>query len=201
MTTFYLIRHAEREGMDRMVGCLEGVPLTAHGRVQAEALARHLASEPIRRIFSSPLERAQQSAEPLARAKKLLVEVSPAFTEFDAGEWAGRMFEDLDAREEGWRQFNHFRSGIRLPAGETAIDVQRRFVGEMLRLRDAFPDTAIALVSHADPIKIALAWVLGAPLDFFHRIEISCASATVLQLGRWGAKVLRMNDTPREETT
>src|SRR4051812_28142978 len=107
MTTFHLIRHAEREGMDCMVGCLPGVSLTEKGRAQAEALARHLAAEPITRIFSSPLDRAQQTAAPLARLKNLRVELSPALTEIDAGEWSGRNIEELDAQEEGWRQFNH----------------------------------------------------------------------------------------------
>jgi broad specificity phosphatase PhoE len=200
MAKFYLIRHAERSGdPTQLVARASGVHLTAAGRAAAERLARHLAREPIGHVISSPLERTRETAEPLARQKSVSVEFSDAIGEVDGGAWAGRTFSDLDAGEERWRQFNQFRSATRIPGGEAMVEVQARFVGEMLRLRDAYPHDGIALVSHADPIKIALACFLGAPLDFFHRIEISLGSVSVVELDGWSAKILRLNDVPTTE--
>lgn len=176
---------------------MPGLHLTALGRAQAERLARHLASEPIQHVLSSPIERARETAAPLAREKALEVDISPAITEIDSGTWTGSTFPDLDHVEQ-WRQFNRFRSAIVIPGGESMVNVQARFVGEMLRLRDTFPNDSIALVSHADPIKIALACFIGAPIDLYDRLEISLASVSVVTLDHWGAKVLRLNETVRE---
>lgn len=199
MSTFYLIRHAERSGDPQMLaGRLEGYPLTAVGRMQADRLAQHLGREPIAHVFTSPVQRARETAEALARRFGLEANVSIAFGEIDAGAWTGSRFPQLDADDEQWRRFNCFRSGTPIPGGETMVGVQSRFVGEMLRLREAFPDDGIALVSHADPIKIALACFLGASLDFYDRLEIGLGSVSVVALEAWGAKILRLNDTARE---
>jgi broad specificity phosphatase PhoE len=74
--------------------------------------------------------------------------------------------------------------------------VQARFVGEMLHWRDTHPEQGIALVSHADPIKFALTYFLGSPLDFYDRIEIALASVSVVTIDSWSAKVQRLNDRP-----
>jgi broad specificity phosphatase PhoE len=195
VTTFYLIRHAERAGDQQMLtGRMADVHLSPGGRDHAERIALHLTAVPIQHVYSSPLERARETAEPLARAKAVTIEISAAIGEIDSGAWTGRTFPDLDANEERWRRFNHFRSGTRIPQGEAMVEVQSRFVGEMLRLRESFPDAHLALVSHADPIKIALACCLGAPIDFYDRIEIGLGSVSVVELGDWGAKVLRVNE-------
>lgn len=197
MTTFYLIRHGERAGDQTMLaGRMDGLHLTNVGREQAEAVARHLADEPIRHVYSSPIDRARETAAPLARSKGVDVTLSPALTEIDTGAWTGNTFAQLD-RVEGWRRFNQFRSATRIPGGESMVAVQMRFVAEMLRLRAEFPDHGIALVSHADPIKIALACFLGAPLDFYDRLEIALGSISVVALDDWSAKILRLNDVPR----
>jgi broad specificity phosphatase PhoE len=178
-----------------LAGRTAGFDLTSFGREQAERIARHLEREPIQHILSSPVERARETAAPLARMKNIDVLISEAFTEIDAGDWTGRSFAELD-RVERWQRFNRFRSGTIIPGGESMVRVQERFVGEMLRLRDAFPNDSLAIVSHADPIKIALACFLGAPLDFYDRLEISLGSVSVLSLDGWQAKVLRLNDVP-----
>ena len=195
MTTFYLIRHAQRSGDQEMLaGNIGGLHLTTTGRAQAGRLARHLARDPIAHIFSSPLERAQETATPLARQFGLTIQVDAAIGEINTGEWTGRTFRELDASDVQWRAFNRFRGTTRIPGGETMAEVQARFVGEMMRLRDTFPEAGIALVSHADPIKVALACLLGAPLDFYDRLEIGLASVSVVELDQEVVKVLRLND-------
>jgi probable phosphoglycerate mutase len=198
VTTFYLIRHGERLGDQTLLnGRLPGYSLTPAGRTAAERLAQHLAREPVQYLMSSPMERARETAEPLARVRGLQVEVSEAINEIDAGTWAGKTFPVLDVEDAAWRRYNHFRSGNPIPGGETAMAVQARFVGEMLRLRTRFPDAGVALVSHSDPIKLAIGFFLGVPVDFYNRIEIDLASVSVLTLDDWGARILRLNDRPR----
>jgi probable phosphoglycerate mutase len=197
MTTFYLIRHAERDTVaDLLPGRSAGVRLTDRGRRQAEHLVGHLKEEPIHQIFSSPLERALETATPLARERQLSVQVVTAFNEMDFGAWTGRRVAELLA-DPVWRHFNHFRSGIRVPGGEAAPDVQQRFVSELLRLREAHPEQGLACFSHADPIRLAVTYFLGMPIDLFDRIEIAPASVTILAIADWGARLLRLNDVPR----
>lgn len=199
MPTFYLIRHAERSGdQSRFVGRTAGVHLTAGGLAAAERLARHLSRESISHVISSPLERARETAQPLARDKRVPLQISEAIGELEPGAWVNQSFSELDGSDEHWRRFNRFRSANRIPGGEAMVELQARFVSEMLRLRDAFPADGIALVSHADPIKIALACFLGAPLDFYDRLEISLGSVSILALDGWSARVLRLNDVPAD---
>jgi broad specificity phosphatase PhoE len=177
---------------------MSGLRLTTKGKAQADRLARWLAKEPITHVFSSPLERTKETATPLARQLGLVVECSAAIGEVDSGEWTGKLFRELDASDVRWRRFNRLRSLTPIPGGETAAAIQARFVGEILRLQEVFPADGIALVSHADPIKIALACFLGAPLDFYDRIEIALGSVSVVAIDYDSVKVLRLNEVPRE---
>lgn len=196
MTTFHLLRHAERSGDQQwMAGRTANVPLTDSGRAQAERLAERLAREPINHLSSSPVQRAQETAAPLARRLGLVVEICDGFHEVEAGEWTGHTFPELDVNDERWRRFNQVRSTAQIPGGETMVGVQARFVEEMLRLRARFPDHAVALVSHADPIKAALAYFLGMPLDFYYRLEIGLASWSTVLIDEGWIRVPRINDT------
>ncbi len=194
-TTFLLIRHAAHSLLGvRMAGRMAGVNLNETGQAQANALALRLAGIPLAAIYSSPLERAVQTAAPLATQSGLPVQISEAITELDYGNWTGCTFEELDAMP-GWRPYNMFRSGARIPGGEMMLDAQTRTVSFMQALCQAHPGEQVALVSHADIIKGALAYYLGVPLDLFLRIEISPASVSVIALDEYGPHILRVNDT------
>src|SRR5436853_7897201 len=97
MTTFYLIRHGEKDTNDAMVGRMPGVHLTAKGRRQAQAIGLHLKKANITRLLSSPLERAVETAQPLADFKRLTVESALAFHEIDMGKWTGIKMRKLAA--------------------------------------------------------------------------------------------------------
>ncbi len=200
MTTFYLIRHAEKDTDPQLLsGRTRGVHLSARGRRQAEGLARFLGRAEIEHVFSSPMERTQETAAPLAREKGLAVEISEKWDEFDCGSWTGRTFSELLVMP-GWAEFNRFRSGTPIPQGESALAVQARVVGEMLRWRSEFPDAGVAVVSHGDPIKFAIAYFLGVPIDFFLRFEISLGSVSVMTLDTEGPVLVRLNAVPDETT-
>jgi probable phosphoglycerate mutase len=195
VATILLIRHATTDAVGRrLVGRMAGVSLNEEGRREAERLARRLAHSRLDAVYSSPIERARETAEPLARAGGLAVRVREAFTEFDFGEWSGATFEAL-AATPGWDTFNGYRAGARPPGGETSLEVMARVVGELERLALEHGDGRIAVVSHGDPIKLPLAHYLGVPVEIAHRIEISPASVSVLELSRSHARLLRLNDT------
>ena len=194
MTTFHLIRHGEKAAPPPLiVGRAAGIHLTALGQQQGEAIAEHLGARPIQHVFSSPLERAQETAAPLARKRKVEVRVAQELHEFDFGDWSGKSLGELDSLV-GWREFNAFRSGVRPPGGEAMIEVQARVVSLMLRLSEEIPNGEVALVSHGDPLRAAVCYFLGMPLDLFHRIELSVASITRIILWEDGAQLIRMNE-------
>ena len=175
-----------------LAGRLPGVHLNEQGRAEAQRVAERLKSKPIRHVFSSPMDRARETAEPLAGALGLPVQISEAINEVDFGDWQGQEMTALNA-DERWRQWVRFRGGHQLPKGEFMIGIQARVVSEMTRLKDQFPDEHIALVSHGDPIRAALCHWLGIPLDFMVRFEVAPGSVSIVNLLDDGVSVQGMN--------
>jgi probable phosphoglycerate mutase len=193
MTTFALIRHASHALLGQtIVGRAPGARLSPEGAGQAEALAERLQASSIRALYSSPLERARETAALIGARLRLEVQIADELNEIDFGDWTNRTLADLHELEE-WRRFNSFRSGSRIPNGESMLEVQDRMLRLLERLCAAHVDQAIAVVSHGDVIKATLAHCLGAPLDLFQRIEISPASVSVLRIERHGPAVLLIN--------
>jgi broad specificity phosphatase PhoE len=193
MTTFALIRHAEHGFLGHaIVGRATGVRLSPDGSRQAEALAGRLEGSLIRALYSSPLERARATAAPIAARLRLEVQIADELNEIEFGEWTNWTLADLHELE-GWRRFNVFRSGSRIPGGEAMVEVQGRMFRLIERLCSAHPAQTVALISHSDVIKTTLAYYLGMPLDLFQRIEISPASISVVRIERYGPEVLLIN--------
>jgi broad specificity phosphatase PhoE len=193
---FFLVRHAAHELVDRvMCGRMPGVSLGEEGRAQARRLADRLAREPIAALHASPLERARETAAPIAERLRLQPEIHEAINEIDMGEWSGRSFDELHG-DPRWPSWNNARSVSRPPRGESMLEVQARVVGHLERARAAYRDRAVVLVSHADVIKAALLYCLGMPLDGYRLFDIGPASVSTLVIGDWGAKVLSMNEVP-----
>lgn len=194
MTICLLIRHATTDHVGRVLGgWTPGVHLNALGIEQADALAARLAPLPLAAVYASPLERAQETAARVAARRHIAVQVAAEAGEVRFGAWTGRSFAEL-AGDEAWQRWNHLRSMARAPDGETALEVQARIVALLERLRIAHPDACVAVVSHADVIKLALAHVLGVPIDGTRRIEISPASVSTLALDAGDVRVLGVND-------
>ncbi|HXT11389.1 MAG TPA: histidine phosphatase family protein [Candidatus Angelobacter sp.] len=193
MTTFYLVRHASNDFFSHtIVGRTPGVHLNETGKREANELAGGLGGEKIQKILTSPMERCRETAAPLAARLQLPAETSDALLEVDFGDWTGKTFKELDA-SEAWRQWNAFRSGHRVPNGETMLEVQQRFVGLMLDLHRDFRGQRIALFSHGDPLRAAMVYFFGAPLESIGKIDISPASVTILRLTDWNAQIRCLN--------
>lgn len=195
MTTLLLVRHALADHVGRhLAGRSAGVRLNEAGRRQAAALAARLAVVALDAVVAGPLERAVQTAEPIAAGHGLPVGIDSDLTEIDYGDWTGRTLASL-AAEPAWRWWNEHRGGTRVPGGETMAEAQGRMLRAMERLRDAWPDGVVAMIGHGDPIRAALAHCLGIPLDLALRLDVAPASVSVVRLAEWGPRVLRVNDT------
>ncbi|WP_448207334.1 histidine phosphatase family protein [Azospirillum sp. sgz302134] len=192
MTQVYLVRHADHEFVGRGLAGRMDTPLNEQGRAQADALGRWFARERVTAVWSSPLPRTRQTAEPIARTHGLPVRTHDALLEVDFGAWAGRDFAELE-QDPAWRHWNGARGLARAPGGETIAEVQARMVGFINGLCAEDPDGSLVLLSHGDPIRAALAYYLGVAIDLFLRIEVCPASISVLAIDGWTPKVLRLN--------
>ncbi|MEJ2550210.1 MAG: histidine phosphatase family protein [Anaerolineales bacterium] len=197
MTTILLIRHAENDFVKtgKLAGRLPDVHLNARGKLQAEALAEVLRPVRLRAIFSSPLERALETAAPLAAAKKKDVIVRENLGEIHYGKWQGASLKRL-YRRKLWRIIQSIPSLARFPEGESFPEAQARIVSELETLRAQYgtPKAVIACIFHSDPIKLALAHYIGLPLDLFQRLTISPASISILQVHGAHVRLVGLND-------
>jgi probable phosphomutase (TIGR03848 family) len=193
-TTVLLVRHGQTDAVGQwLAGRTEGVGLNQAGRAQAERLRARLSSLNLAAIYSSPLQRAVETAGPLAHERGLRVEPRLELAEVDFGEWNGQRFDTL-AADPRWTRFNTHRSLAAVPRGERAPDVQARIVRTLDDLRSAHPGQIVVCVSHADVIRLAVLSVAGAPIDFIHRFEITPASVTAVALHDTTAVLLYVNE-------
>lgn len=192
----YLIRHGTNDLQEQgiLAGWTPGIHLNQKGRTEAEALAQRLTPAKIEAVYSSPLERALETAEIIAVPHELQVVVREGLGEVRFGRWEGQPVERL-RRRRLWRAGQIAPGTMRFPGGESPREMQARVVAELENLRARHPQQIIAVVSHADVIKAAVAFYIGLPLDLFHRLVVRPASLTVLELGGPVARLLCLNDT------
>lgn len=197
MTDILLIRHGEnvytRKG--KLAGWTPDVHLNEKGQVQAQAIVGRLTAAPIKAIYSSPLERAMETALPLAKAKQLRVHKLEDVGEVRYGEWTGKSLKSL-ARTKLWTVVQRYPSTMQFPGGETFRAVQARAVNAVETLARKHPKQFIAIVSHGDVIKLVLAHYLGAPVDLFQRIMINTGSISHIRLTGGMPFVLTVNEQP-----
>jgi broad specificity phosphatase PhoE len=193
--TLYLVRHAAHDRVgDTLCGRMPGVTLGAEGKRQAARVAERLARESVSAVFSSPLERAIETAEPIARKLNLSVQVSETLNEIDFGAWTGRRFDAL-AADPSWRAWNRVRSLTRPPGGEDFVAAQCRFVSFLKAVADERPGQGLVAVTHCDLIRAALCAFLNCRgVDDYRLFEIGPASVTTLVCWGNGWKVLGMNE-------
>jgi probable phosphoglycerate mutase len=193
-TYVLLIRHGENDwvGTDRLAGRTPGVHLNEKGQQQAKELATVLAKQPIAAIYSSPLERCLETAQPLAAALDMHIQHTDGLLEVDYGEWRGANLKEL-GQLPAWKMVQHFPSTFRFPNGETLREVQARAVSAIEQIRVQHPNQVIALYSHGDVIRTTLAHYLGTPLDLIQRNIVSTASVSILSFANDVPAVLGMN--------
>jgi broad specificity phosphatase PhoE len=217
-----LVRHGATATTGKeLPGRASGLHLSDTGRAQAEAVAARIAtlgSRPpaasgngrtsrtsrtsrdgrrgprVAAVFSSPLERTHETATPIAEAVGREVQTDDGLLELDMGEWTGLQLSAARKRAE-WDTIQRYPSGFRFPGGESFVDMQARIVDCLERLRATHPGDTIVAVSHADPIRAAVAHAMGAHLDLFQRVVVSPCSLTAIAYGAAGPLVLTVNAT------
>jgi probable phosphoglycerate mutase len=184
----FLFRHGEvASGRRKLFLGRTDLALSRQGRRQAEKWKIHFAGGLPERIVSSPLSRARAFAEILAEGSAHPVEICPAFSEIDLGEWDGRPMAEIRRTDaSGWRTRGEDMAGFRPPGGESFGDLQRRVV-------PAFEDLAsdaggdLLVVGHAGVNRVLLCHLLGASLENLFRIgqSFGCLNVIAGGPGRW----------------
>lgn len=196
VTYLLLIRHGENEWVSsgKLAGRTPGVHLNEKGRAQAQQLATLLAAQPIRALYSSPLVRCMETAQPLAAQLGLPVCEEPGVLEVDYGDWHARELKEL-AKLPEWQMVQHFPSAFRFPGGESLREVQQRGVSALERIVAQHPNEVIAVFSHGDLIRTVLAFFAGTPLDLFQRVHIGTASISTIAFFGGRPAILNLNVT------
>ncbi len=194
-TRVLLIRHGMNDYVKthRLAGWTPDVHLNDHGRLQAEAVAERLAPEPIAAVYSSPLDRTVETAEAIALRHQLPVVTVEGIGETHIGEWTGLLVEDL-TKTDLWKVIQGAPSRARFPGGESFAEIQGRMVAALDALVANHPEQTIVVVSHSDPIKLAVAFYIGQPLDLFQRLVIQPASITELEFNSMMPRLIRCDD-------
>ena len=177
-------------------GRAPGLHLSEMGQSQASELAeriKELARKPTA-VFTSPLERAKETALPIAKALRLRPLIDRGLLECDFGAWTGKKLATLSRRVE-WRAVQNAPSTFRFPEGESFSEMQQRMWSTLERLAKRHRNRTIVVVSHADPIKAAVTYAQGVPLDLFQRTVISPCSLSAITFTDSTPIVLCVNNT------
>ncbi|MDP9381096.1 MAG: histidine phosphatase family protein [Chloroflexota bacterium] len=195
-----LVRHGQSEANHarRMQGQLDS-PLTAKGRRQAQAMARHIAaSGPLDGLYASPLKRALATAQAIAEQTGVQPVVLPDLMETDIGEAMGLTWDEFVWR---WPEHAaHIRSGspdARWPGGESRRELAERAARAMDVIVSRHPDGGVvAVVSHGGTLRWAVARLMaGTPLAHpDHRFD-NCAITEVVLLGNGEKLIACTNDS------
>ncbi|MEI7646525.1 MAG: MSMEG_4193 family putative phosphomutase [Chloroflexales bacterium] len=195
MTLLLLIRHGTNDWVHgRLAGWIPGVHLNEEGRLQAVGLSERLGDLPIAAIYSSPLERCVETAAAVAQPRGMALRLVDQVGEVRYGEWQGAELKELH-KHALWPGVQFYPSGTRFPNGESLGEAQMRVVLALDSLRAQHPTQIIAVFSHADLIKLAVAYYIGMHVDMFQRLIISPCSLTALAFERMGPRLMAFNDT------
>ncbi|WP_407168683.1 histidine phosphatase family protein [Bradyrhizobium sp. ORS 111] len=180
-TTVHLVRHGHHGLLEQLLcGRLIGISIDTLGREQMARCAERMHPMPDA-IRSSPQQRAKQSADILGDAFGLAVQLFNEVDEIDYGGWTGRSFADLHDNHD-WLRWNEQRAYCRPPGGESMEELQRRVVGGLRRLEREQGAATIAVVTHAEPIRAAILYCAGVPLDRYSLIDVGLASISTLSI-------------------
>jgi probable phosphoglycerate mutase len=195
-TLVLLVRHGQTPTTGaKLPGRAPGLHLSDKGREQAASAAERIAVlGRVAAVYASPLERTRETAAPIAKATGLRTRTHKGLLECDFGSWTGASLARLRKKRE-WATVQRYPSSFRFPDGESFAEMQARITGTLTELCHAHPGKTIVAVSHADPIKAALADALGTHLDLFQRLVVSPCSVSAVMYGETGPIVLATNST------
>lgn len=188
MTLIYFLRHAESQAnvAGILAGRSPGVALSQRGRKQALSVAKVLREFQFSAIYSSPLERCIETVSPLANEMGKRIRIAEEFVEMDYGKWTDQRLSNL-RKEPLWKKIQGSPSAVKFPGGESFLGTQRRITRGIRRISANHPKGKVLVVSHGDPIKIALQVALDGELNDFQRLIVDPASLSIVQ---WPDRVI-----------
>lgn len=191
-----MVRHGKTPSTGKLLpGRAKGLHLSDTGKQEALVVAERLSKlKKVAAIYASPLERARETAAPIAKALKQKVIINKGLLECDFGDWTGEELAKLMKLPE-WSNVQRAPSTFRFPKGESFTEMQTRMVSTLDDLRKKHSGGVVICVSHADPIKAAVAHAMGTHIDLFQRIVISTCSVTAVSYSSFGPVVLTVNST------
>ena len=191
-----MVRHGKTPSTGKLLpGRAKGLHLSDTGKQEALVVAERLSKiKKVAAIYASPLERARETAAPIAKALKQKVIINKGLLECDFGNWTGEELAKLMKLPE-WSNVQRAPSTFRFPKGESFTEMQTRMVSTLDDLRKKHSGGVVICVSHADPIKAAVAHAMGTHIDLFQRIVISTCSVTAISYSSFGPVVLTVNST------
>ncbi|MBI1737510.1 MAG: histidine phosphatase family protein [Candidatus Rokubacteria bacterium] len=193
-TVVLLVRHGTTPTTGKVLpGRAPGLSLSDQGHKEVEATAARIAKlAHVAAVYASPLERAWETAQPIARAHGLRPRVERGLLEVDIGRFVGLRLDRARKLPE-WRLVQRQPSGFRFPDGESFVELQARVVETIARIVARHPGETVVAVSHGDPIRVALAHALGVHLDHFQRIYVAPASISAVAYRPGSVSVLSVN--------
>ena len=191
-----MVRHGRTPTTGKVLpGRAAGLHLADSGKAEAEAVAKRIAEiKGVSAIYASPLERARETAAPIGKILGQKVNIHKGLLECDFGDWTGAQLTALMKKPE-WTTVQKAPSTFRFPNGESFTEMQQRMVSALDDIRAKHPGGIVVCVSHADPIKAAVAHAMGTHIDLFQRIVIGTCSVSAVAYSPSGPVVLTVNST------
>lgn len=193
MTKILLIRHGDTDYVDEALAGRIDNPLNAEGVHQAEKIANAIKHLPIRGIYTSPLIRTQQTAQPLANLLNLELIIIHELNQVNFGNWQGISYEEL-IQDPDWKSFKENPGSVKIPGGEDSAMVRERVSQAIISLsKQHAGEEVIACFSHGSIIRHTISYFIGLPLNNTNQIQIAPASISTLIVNGNEGKLLHLN--------
>jgi broad specificity phosphatase PhoE len=167
MSTFFVIRHADKENGDFYNPQLrhQDQPISTKGRLEAHRLAAFFSGKTIEAIYTSEYRRTGQTIAFVAQERQLTPIIDARLNEIDNGLIDGLADEEIQQRyPETWRGYNERKADFRFPEGETGAEAQKRIVDFLEEKRQQNNSSDIILVSHDGLIRLLMCYLMGIPV-------------------------------------
>jgi broad specificity phosphatase PhoE len=193
----YLVRHGQTDlNREKVFRGRLDPPLNKVGHDEARATGAFMKQFDISHVMSSPLLRAMQTAEPIARLSGLEVEIVRDLIDIDFGKWQGMQERKVQKRYprllSRWQKEPH---KVTFPAGENLLKVKKRLVSLVELLKTRHADCSVAVVTHRVVCKVLVCMLADIPLKNFWNILVDTAGISLFEIGEERTVLHRLNDT------
>ncbi len=200
------MRHAQaKNNTERILaGRTPGVPLTKTGIKQAKNIAKYLKPLNISKIYSSPIERAQKTAEIVSKHNSVDYIIDNRLIEIDMGKFTGMPYDEIFANNGNvFLKFYQGETEIAHNGVETFAEVKKRVLDIIDFVTKEHPNQNVLLVTHMDPIKAMLSTILDLKPQSLFELIIANASLTIIneEEGKFSLSGINVMDVTRFDRT